>query len=228
MEITNLVELVKAECARDVPEEMVKSWCELGRLKVLSARGKWSWMRLLQQTTINMVVGTTDYTSPFQTSDPLIRKLLVVERQAETDEPIDLYNPEAFHATQFVNPLEGATIISVPDNGVITLRFGLGPDTAESLDCWYQRQSDVSDLSFVSEEDHEVFYWAALTFAYAKLPQGGIDQTAAYDRAVAAFRETLDSAILNDYIAATEIRKLAPPKLMSQLTATFDQIRGKR
>lgn len=228
MTFENLVQLIKVEAARDVSDETVQAWCELGRMRVLGAQGKWAWMSLLKQTTISAVNGTSDYTSPFQSGDPSIKKLLTIERQGEQYAPITLYNPEAFAGTQFVEPFEGISIIAVPSPGQIKIRIKTTPQANETLDCWYIRQADPEDLGFVQEENHDVFYWAALCFAYSKTPLPGPGQEGGFDRAEAMFQKSLNAAILNDYIAASEVRLLAPPAIMQQVMNNFETIRNSR
>lgn len=228
MTFENLVPLVQAEAGREVSIETIRAWCELGRQRVLSADGRWAWMSLLQQTTISAVNGTSDYTSPFQSGDPPIRKLLTIERQGEQYAPITLYNPDAFAGTQFVEPFEGISIVQVVEPGKIKIRIKTTPQKNETLDCWYMRRADAEDLSFVHEENHDTFYWAALCFAYSKIPIPGPEQTSGFDRAEAMYKKALDAAILNDYIAASEIRLLAPPAIMQQTMNNFETIRNSR
>lgn len=213
--------MVKAEVPADVDDGTLDLWVEAGRLMVASGDGLFSWPSLIVKTTLSVVSGTSDYTIP-TTGDAatygLLDKLLALEPQAETSVPVRIYSVEAAAEIDFTNnAASGIMIIDFPEPGKIKVRIKATPTKTETWDLWYKRQVASDTLDFVSFNNQDVFYWAALVFAYKKVD----NQSGGFTNAVQMYKDRLKAAMDNAYTATQEhmrfIKSVAAQQLESDL-----------
>src|SRR5574341_424419 len=159
--------MLKAEFPAVIDDGTYDSWIEAGRLMVAAADGRHSWNNLIEKTTVSIVSGTSDYTLPTSSSAALIDKILAIEGQLETDTPIKIYSVEEAAETDFTNDL-GIILLDWPEKGKVKIRIKPTPAAAVTYDVWYKSLVEDDDFDFVSTANQDVFYWAALIFAYKK------------------------------------------------------------
>lgn len=225
--------MLAAEIGAGVSDAQLEQWVENGRKVV--ARAAYTdgfgrlvshvWSGLLTYNTVKTVANTSDYLLPDDfVTEPRreVGKLLNIKGQEDTDRPIKIYPVEYANEIDFTKEEQGIIIVDYPQQGYIKIRFKDTPTSAVTYDVWYRRKVPNETLDFVPDEAHDVFYWAALTFAYKKAitpqEQGG------FNNALAMYKEALAAAIASDFYATQEYAGIIPTQAaldFQDITLTF-------
>ncbi len=211
--------MLAAELGAGVSDGQLEQWVESGRKMVARATYvdnfgrtvQHLWRGLLTYNTLTTVANDSDYLLPdeFNTDPKLdIGHLMNVKGQDDTDRPIKIYPIEVANEKDFTAEEQAIIIINHPNQGQMTIRFKDTPASAATYDVWYRRKVPNDSLDFVPDECHDIFYWAALIFAYKKaitpMEQGG------FNNAVTMYKEALAGAIASDFYATQEYGQMLP------------------
>lgn len=235
---SDILDMLKAELPAGVSPAQLEQWVENGRKMVAGASYQDNfgrnvshvWRGLLTYNTLTTTANTADYLLPdaFAT-DPKreVFKLLNIKGQENTDAPIKIYPIEYANEIDWSNSeAEGIIIIDHPQQGYIKIRFKDTPKSATTYDVWYQRKIPNDTLDFVPDEYHDVFYWAALIFAYKKAitpqEQGG------FNNALAMYKERLAAAIGGDFYATQEYGAIIPDESVRDFQDTLLTMQAER
>lgn len=234
---SDVKDMLKAELPAGVSDAQLEQWVENGRKMVAGASYQDNfgrnvshvWRGLLTYNTLTTIANTADYLLPdaFDT-DPKreVFKLLNIKGQEDTDAPIKIYPIEYANEIDFTDEEQGIIIIGHPQQGFEKIRFKDTPTTATTYDVWYKRKVPNDTLDFVPDEYHDVFYWAALIFAYKKAitpqEQGG------FNNAMAMYKERLAAAIGGDFYATQEYSAIIPDASVLQFQDTLLTMQAER